>query len=68
MKIEPLKLHHRDLKEFYEQCQYETENRLPTKMTRTSLSVQQFISNAVCFFCDSAAVFSNQDFAGKHFI
>ena len=43
----------------------ETENELPTKMTRTILPVQQFISNAICFFCDSAGVFSKQDFAGS---
>ena len=43
----------------------ETENELPTKMTRTILPVQQSISNAICFFCDSAGVFSKQDFAGS---
>ena len=43
----------------------ETENELPTKMTRTILPVQQSISNAICFFCDSAGVLSKQDFAGS---
>ena len=43
----------------------ETENELPTKMTRAILPVQQSISNAICFFCDSAGVFSKQDFAGS---
>ena len=43
----------------------ETENELPTKMTRAILPVQQSISDAICFFCDSAGVFSKQDFAGS---
>ena len=42
--------------------QNEKENELPTKMTRTS-PVQQSMSNAICFFCDSAGVFSKEDFA-----
>ena len=43
----------------------DTENELPTKMTRTSLPVQQSISNAICLFCDLAGGFSKQDFAGS---
>ena len=46
----------------------ETKNELPTKMTRTSLPVQQSISNAICFFCDSEGVFSKQDFVLSHLI
>ena len=30
-------------------------------MTRTSLPIQQSLSNALCIFCDSAGVFSKQD-------
>ena len=35
------------------------------KMTRTTLPIQQSISNAIRFFCDSVGVFSKQDFAGS---
>ena len=38
-------------------CKKETENELPN-----DLPVQHSISNAICFFCDSAGVFSKQDF------
>ena len=43
----------------------ETENKLPTKITRTSLPVQRSILNAICFFCDLEDVFSKQDFTGS---
>ena len=43
----------------------ETESKLPTKITRTSLPVQQSILNAICFFCDLEDVFSKQDFTGS---
>ena len=36
-----------------------------TKMTRTSLPVQESISNAICFFRVLAGVFSKQDFTGS---
>ena len=39
-----------------------TKNELPKKITRASLPVQESTWNAICFFCDSAGVFSKHDF------